>query len=119
MPLLFASILVFLSCSNNDLEGSWTGFQLSENGAEMTDSKAELCSLHIANDGYFFRGNTGVIEIGLLTQKQAVLYMQDTLRELPTKQIAYKLHGEDTLELIMNDDSNEVRLKMARKSSGD
>ena len=112
---LLVSLLFVFSCGEKDISGSWTGLTIYENGTEMPESKAELCSLRIEDGGYFFRGNTGVIEKGLLKQKKKLLYMQDTLREKDAKQIAYKLIGKDTLELLMNDQSNALRLTMKRK----
>lgn len=112
---LLISLFFFFSCGQKDISGTWKGLSIYENGEEMSRSKADLCSLHIDDGAYFFRGNTGLIEKGLINQKKKVLYLRDTLRERPTKQIAYKLIGSDSLELIMNDNSNELRLLMQRE----
>jgi hypothetical protein len=112
---MLISLLFVFSCGQKDISGTWTGLSIFENGSQMAESKAELCSLRIENGAYYFRGNTGIIEKGLLSQKNKMLYMQDTLREQPTKQIAYELIGEDTLELLMNDASNALRLTMKRE----
>ncbi|HKK89363.1 MAG TPA: hypothetical protein VJ917_10970 [Saprospiraceae bacterium] len=118
MRVLSFSLLFFISCGEKDISGTWTGLSLYENGHLMDNSKAELCSLYIDENGaYFFRGNTGLIEKGLLSQKKNLLYMQDTLREQPTKQIAYDLIGQDTLELLMNDQSNALRLTMKKEKN--
>lgn len=117
IKILVFSLLFLISCGQKDISGTWTGLSIYENGHKMENSKAELCSLYIEDGAYFFRGNTGVIEKGLLSQKKKMLYMQDTLREQPTKQIAYDLTGTDTLELLMNDQSNALRLTMKKKKN--
>lgn len=115
--LLFLCLIIVFSCKKENIQGSWTGYAIYENGKEMMDSEAQRCSLFLGDQNYFFRGNAGAIEKGLYRQKQSLLVMRDTLYEELSRNISYELKSADTLLLTMNKDNQAVQLYLKKNKS--
>lgn len=113
---LFLFISVFFLCcqSNPDLSGSWSGLQMIKGDSIYNKSFPDRCSLNINENHYFFRGNTGVIEKGMIEISEKYLTIQDTLRNNGQKNIQYEMIGSDTLQLTMND-QNEALILVLKK----
>ncbi|NRB63720.1 MAG: hypothetical protein HRU40_11975 [Saprospiraceae bacterium] len=118
--LILTLSIVLWSCSGAyskaDLNGTWTGVEITEEGLPLDGVNPQALSFSFSEEGYNYIGNLNYREAGNFELTPPYLHTTDTLNQATTKKTVEIISiTSDSMQLRMMENGKERLLKLAKQ----